>query len=195
MAVIYGLTDPRTGEVRYIGKANDAAKRLQGHLRDERRRQTPLYSWVRKLAGREPTPRLIVLEVCGADWREPERRLIATARARGDRILNLADGGDQPFCSAAVRSANGQRLVAKIREDDQFRRFWHLKRDLQRLLRDGLVANHTRAKMRAAAASMPLKFGTWAGLPDRDEDENGQPVGGYGRVKGNRYGAPIQALA
>lgn len=29
---IYALSDPRTGEVRYVGKANDPKGRLRGHL-------------------------------------------------------------------------------------------------------------------------------------------------------------------
>ncbi|MEG7747629.1 hypothetical protein U2065_14910, partial [Listeria monocytogenes] len=38
---------------------------------------------------------LKVLEVT-EEWEQAERRLIAEARERGERLLNLADGGDQP---------------------------------------------------------------------------------------------------
>jgi len=43
---IYALTDPSTGEVRYIGKANDPSARLKSHLMDSRRRNTPVYRWI-----------------------------------------------------------------------------------------------------------------------------------------------------
>ena len=110
---IYALTDPRTGAVRYIGKANDPAKRLKGHMRDARRRQTPVYAWINKLVRLGMAPGLLVLEADCADWRESERRLIAEARARGDRLLNVADGGDEPHCPPEVRKANSDRLNAR----------------------------------------------------------------------------------
>lgn len=111
---IYALLDPDDGAIRYIGKAVDAAKRLRGHLR-EHRRQSPLYSWIRKIgrAGKQP-----VLHIVGTVrhevWQEAERAAIALCRERGLPLLNLADGGDQPDCSAAVRAENG-RKVAKLR--------------------------------------------------------------------------------
>lgn len=35
LAKIYGLIDPLSGEIRYVGKANDPARRLRGHLREK----------------------------------------------------------------------------------------------------------------------------------------------------------------
>lgn len=108
-AEIYALIDPRDGAVRYIGKANDSAKRLMSHIRDSRResRRTPVYVWMRKLTKLGMVPGFTVLEVT-ADWKEVERRYIAEARARGDRLLNVADGGDEPYCPPEVRVANGR---------------------------------------------------------------------------------------
>ena len=107
-AEIYALCHPQTGEVRYIGKANDAQKRLKSHIRDSRTRKTPVYSWIRKLQSSGLAPSIRVLEVAD-DWIEAEKRLIALHR-EGGRLLNLADGGDEPFCSAETRSANGKRM-------------------------------------------------------------------------------------
>jgi hypothetical protein len=50
-AEIYGLLDPRDGKLRYIGKAVCAAKRLKSHLRDARKRDTPVYRWINELGG------------------------------------------------------------------------------------------------------------------------------------------------
>lgn len=107
-AIIYGLTCPDTGSIRYIGKANNLAKRLASHLRDARTRTTPVYCWITKLVSDGKRPGLVVLEDA-QDWVEAERRLIAVSRARGDRLLNVADGGDEPFCSTEVRAANARR--------------------------------------------------------------------------------------
>lgn len=109
MASIYGLTDPKTGEVRYIGKANDPEKRLAGHMRDMTRRNTPLYCWMRK----NGKPGLVVLSENCQDWKSEERRIIAEYRAASARLLNVADGGDEPFCSKDVRARNGAIVAAK----------------------------------------------------------------------------------
>lgn len=114
--VIYGLTDPRTGAVRYVGKANDAAKRLQTHIRDARRSKRPVNCWVRKLTGLGLAPGLIVLEEVDGDWRDAERRIIAQYRALGP-LLNVADGGDQPLCPSDVQRANALKMNAKRRAD------------------------------------------------------------------------------
>src|ERR1700753_3270619 len=96
---IYALRDPETNEIRYIGKANNSQARLKSHLRDARTRRTPVYSWINSLLRRGLSPDMIVLETCGPDvWKEREIALIAQYRAASSRLLNVADGGDEPFC-------------------------------------------------------------------------------------------------
>ena len=112
-AAIYELSHPVTLEVRYIGKANDPAARLKSHMRDARRRNTPLYCWVRRLRAEGLTPAMRVLEWV-EDWEKAEIRHIAERRAKGERLLNLADGGDEPHCPPEQRIKNGA-LVAKTR--------------------------------------------------------------------------------
>lgn len=114
-AEIYALLDPVTGETRYIGKANDARKRLATHLRDSRRRDTPVYRWIRKLASNGMIPALTVL--CATDdWQQAEKNEIAKARAAGFRLLNVAEGGNEPFCPLSVRQANGRANSKKMLE-------------------------------------------------------------------------------
>lgn len=161
LASIYGLYDKR-GNLRYIGKANDPAARLKSHMRDCRRRQTPLYSWIRK----HGLPVMQVLEADCADWRKAERRLIDEARQRGERLLNLADGGDEPHCPTEVRQRNGRNTAKAIHSDPLAKRVWDLKRQIGRALKDGYVRNAGRAKLRLAAAKRPELFGLWANLPD-----------------------------
>jgi hypothetical protein len=106
MASIYGLYDC-DGALRYIGKANDPAKRLKGHMRDRQRRRSPLYDWLNK----HGLPEMRVIEQDCADWCEAERRLITDARVRGEKLLNVADGGDEPHCPVEVRRRNGRHLA------------------------------------------------------------------------------------
>ncbi|WP_133255484.1 GIY-YIG nuclease family protein [Phenylobacterium soli] len=173
--MIYGLTDPVTGELRYIGKANDATQRFGSHLRDMDRRRTPLYDWMKKLRASGRSPALVIIEECAGDWREAERRLISEARARGARLLNVADGGDEPYCPPEVRSENGRRAVRRFlgkephgpgkltREDlvidtlEWMLRFW---RERDRPTRAAGVL----LKMRQCYAADPDAYGRWANV-------------------------------
>jgi len=191
MASIYGLYDV-DGNLRYIGKANNPRKRLMSHMRDARRRRTPLYDWINK----HGIPEMRVLESDCADWREAEKRLIAEARVNGARLLNVADGGDEPYCSPETRSANGRRmqshpaviaqrtkngrhLANMIAGDERLRRICDIRKRMGWALKRGMVPNTARVKMRLAAAKAPHIFGDWLNLPDREEMPDGSPVGSY----------------
>lgn len=130
---IYALTDPATGEIRYIGKANKPEARLKTHLRDAKRRSTPVYCWLRKLAAQGAQPVMRVLE-WSCDWVEAERRLIAQHREAGARLLNVAEGGNEPACSKAQRAINGAAAAAK-RNPDIWRYHRHLGSMLHYFLR------------------------------------------------------------
>lgn len=143
MVVIYGLFD-NEGNLRYIGKANNHHARLKSHMRDARRRNTPLYSWLRK----HGAPEMRVIRECGDDWRDAEREEIAHARARGERLLNLADGGDEPFCPPHIRAENGRRVAKSRTSTPKQKRFWELKQQLAVLLKRGYVSAATIEKMK-----------------------------------------------
>ena len=107
---IYGLYDPNTNELRYIGKANDSKKRLASHLRDARRRDYPVYRWINKLLSKNQLPIMKVLLVTDSEsWREDEKRIIKENRESGVKLLNVAEGGDEPYCSRETRAANGKK--------------------------------------------------------------------------------------
>lgn len=55
---------------------------------------------------------MVVLKSDSDDWRADEVRLISEAKANGARLLNVAEGGDEPFCSLEVRQANGRKVAA-----------------------------------------------------------------------------------
>lgn len=160
-ASIYGLLHPETGELRYIGKADDPGKRLATHMRDARRRKTPLYCWIRSLAA---APVMLVLESDCLDWPSAERSWIARAKVAGIRLLNLAEGGNQPSCPAHVRRANAVAMNASLDADPIRRRAWNLNRQLAAALRQGHLSDGARAKLRIAAAKRPDLFGRWASL-------------------------------
>lgn len=164
---IYGLVDPRTGQLRYVGKANDLASRLKSHLRDAKRRDTPVYRWIRKLLTQGVGPSIRLLEECTGDWREAERRIIAEYREAGT-LLNVADGGDEPFCAAQTRADNGRKNARAVHDDPYRRRVWELKQSIGLHLRwlkkrgDPVATDKFRMRMREIAARRPDICSEWA---------------------------------
>lgn len=92
---IYGLLDPRDGQIKYVGKTKDLAQRMKDHLKDAKRSNTPKNAWLLKLGRLDLCPEMIVLEeVSKAMWPEAERRWIADMRKRGIPLKNICDGGE-----------------------------------------------------------------------------------------------------
>jgi hypothetical protein len=160
---IYGLYD-KSGQLRYIGKANNPEKRLSSHMRDARRRDTPVYRWIRK----NGTPVMHILSQDCTDWRAEERRLIAEARASGHKLLNVAEGGDEPHCDIETRRANGKRLNDRIANDPKFAELREIKRRLMHHFRDPKISDErreiVRGRMRDLAEYNPRLFGAWKNL-------------------------------
>lgn len=91
---IYALTDPRDGQIRYIGKADDPTRRYVAHTKAVRQRNPYKEAWIRKLAGLGLQPGLQILEqVLIAQWSDRERFWIAHYRTLGARLTNLCEGG------------------------------------------------------------------------------------------------------
>jgi NUMOD3 motif len=94
---IYGLVDPRTGKLRYIGKTTCGSERLRVHVYGARsgRERTHTSHWIRQLLASGLCPRAIVLqelpaeELCAA-----EVRWIAAARHEGLQLTNITAGGE-----------------------------------------------------------------------------------------------------
>lgn len=91
---IYVLKDPRTEEIRYVGKADKPENRLQHHIKGSTPR-THKECWLFSLRQSGLRPVLEVLdEVPTTQWKFWEREYIRVFRALGFRLTNLSDGGD-----------------------------------------------------------------------------------------------------
>lgn len=84
---IYGLVDPETLELRYVGKTRVGMKRALAQHSARCR------NWIRKLKRRGLVQEVIVLEETN-DLNEAERRLISLFRRLGHPLTNVADGGE-----------------------------------------------------------------------------------------------------
>lgn len=157
---IYALCDPISGEIRYIGKANDPAKRFASHLHDSKRRKTPVYDWINKLNMQNAVPTMQVLASSVGDWRELEPLLIKQYLDDGARLLNLAKGGDEPYCSYEIRAMNAQKATKARVKNQMAARIYELKRCLSIYLAQGHGSTLAKDKIKTAALKRPDLFGT-----------------------------------
>lgn len=88
---IYALVDPRTNDVRYVGKTVEPERRHRRHC--ERPGNDGLRHWVWKLAGKGLAPTMVILGRCeDQEWEAAERAWIACFRLNG-RLYNIHEGG------------------------------------------------------------------------------------------------------
>lgn len=89
---IYGLCDPKTSELRFIGATVQPLKqRLAKHLQDEP--NASLAYWIKSLGRQHLVPEIFELEsVEPNNWREAHEYWIAYFRSVEADLLSLADG-------------------------------------------------------------------------------------------------------
>lgn len=179
-AYIYGLTDEH-GTVRYVGKSVDVARRLAQHL-SESDRQYPVYAWIRKQRRRNfPVGLVVLASALGPDWQPLEKTIIRQYREEGFKLLNVADGGDEPHmtleqrralgrkikCPLAVRQANGRKVFASIQADPIRAKLHRLKLRLSLDWQKGLLPDAVKSRLAEAAFMNPKSLGCFTRLATR----------------------------
>jgi hypothetical protein len=123
--LIYGLVDPRTSELRYVGKTTRSLpKRLSGHI--VRTNLTPKRHSSRWIAGVVKdglAPEIFEIERvrAGDDWQAAEQFWIAYFRAIGADLTNLANGGEGVGgvrLSAERRRELSERFKGRVFDDE-----------------------------------------------------------------------------
>jgi DNA-binding XRE family transcriptional regulator len=71
-ATIYGLVDPRTGELRYVGSTTlPVNQRLTSHMRDhDNKSPSPKEVWIRGLKEQGLRPQVVEIESCSVEYRD-----------------------------------------------------------------------------------------------------------------------------
>lgn len=107
---IYVLRDPRTGEIRYVGKASDPATRLKNHRKAAKHHRFHAARWVESLRKLGLSPVMEVIDAgCGDGHRAAECAWIAEHLRRGARLTNTSPGG------AGRRGPHKPETIEKIR--------------------------------------------------------------------------------
>lgn len=95
--LVYGLADPDSLDVRYIGKSSSGLRRpLQHGLPSQLKKTSYKTNWIRSLLTEGKTYRILVLQEVSsaAELADAERHWIREARGLGWRLTNLTDGGE-----------------------------------------------------------------------------------------------------
>lgn len=92
---IYTLSDPRTNEIRYVGKTNNPAQRLKAHMNNCRDKGTHKRNWIQSLRCLGLKPILeIIDEVPIESWQFWEQWWYQILKGWGFRLVNSTIGGD-----------------------------------------------------------------------------------------------------
>lgn len=91
---IYGLVDPETKEIRYIGKSIRPVERLANHCNEISNCHRS--HWIQSLKKKGLKPEMVILERIVGEWpwQESEKRWISYCRENGFDLVNNTDGGD-----------------------------------------------------------------------------------------------------
>ena len=90
---IYALIDPRSDEIRYIGKSVDPDMRYQQHLNESAVNNGKI-AWIEELQNEGHKPLLEILELTTEnEWAERERWWIKRGLEFGWNLLNIKSGG------------------------------------------------------------------------------------------------------
>lgn len=95
---IYGLKDPQTQKVRYIGRTRSLKTRMKGHLSKAKRKITHRDCWISSLMEKDLKPEMILLETLeDMSWSisyAVERSWISFMISTGHNLTNHHDRGE-----------------------------------------------------------------------------------------------------
>jgi hypothetical protein len=103
--LVYGLRDPLTRELRYVGMSRKGLSRARDHFKpcmvqkDYAKHNRHKAAWIKRLLDGGLKPEPFVIEALGSveELREAEQFWIAYFRAIGSRLTNKTKGGEGVF--------------------------------------------------------------------------------------------------
>lgn len=91
---IYGLCDPDSHELRYVGKTKHLRNRLTQHLNPNVKSGEGRARWIKSLLDSGKKPEIFTLEECQENgWQEAEKFWISYLKSIGCNLVNFSDGG------------------------------------------------------------------------------------------------------
>jgi hypothetical protein len=108
---IYGLVDPRDGQIKYIGKTNNLEKRLKAHLHENG--NTLKLNWLKHLKNLGLKPEIIELDIVPMNnWRFWENYWVDLFRSWGFVLKN----GDEPGAgTSSWNTESKQKVIDRLK--------------------------------------------------------------------------------
>jgi hypothetical protein len=148
-SLVYTLSDPRTGAIRYVGQTSRTLRcRLTEHIQDVKRSRRYSSNWIKSLGGLEPVIELVEICATQEDADEAEAFYIEYFRFLGFSLTNLTGGGKGTVKDVVV--------TEKMRE---LARTKNLGKKLSPETRAKISAARSGTKMPARSAETRAKMG------------------------------------
>ena len=115
--LIYTLSDPRTGDVRYVGKTRDAKARIRNHL--NKREHNHKGNWIESLRKLKLEPEVCFIdEVPTEEWSFWEQHWIQTFLGWGFPLTNMnAGGGEYARFTPELKVKHKASFTEEVRQD------------------------------------------------------------------------------
>ena len=115
---VYTLSDPRTGDVRYVGVTNNPRNRFNSHMRDNRA-SNHRTRWINSLVRDGLKPIMAIIDETDRDnWAQCEMMWIAHYRSIGCKLVNSTDGGEG--ATGYVHSEEQRRKIADTQRGKKY---------------------------------------------------------------------------
>lgn len=117
--VIYGLVDPFTNELRYVGQTVNGRQRLSVHIKSLNEKSHKA-NWIKSVLAKNGKPEWFIIEVVEKhELDEAECFWIAYFRSIGSRLTNATPGGEHPTHTAETKlkiSLSKQNISIETRQ-------------------------------------------------------------------------------
>ncbi len=151
-AFIYGLVDPVTRDIRYIGKSIRPKERLQNHMNEVSTCHRS--HWLQSLKKRSLKPELVILEeLTKSDrWQDCERKWIKYGNDSGWPLTNNTSGGDGvPDLPTETRKRISAVWIGRKHTKET-------RKKISESWKHRIVSDETKAKMSATHTGREIKW-------------------------------------
>lgn len=106
---IYGLQDPVTQQIRYVGKTKNPKMRFHNHMNPRHNEHTHKRNWINSLKELHLRPCMLILdEVSEDDWKFWEKYWIQQCIVWGFNLVNHTSGGEGSISGNSTSFKKGQ---------------------------------------------------------------------------------------
>lgn len=95
---IYTLSDPISGEIKYVGKSINPEDRYRKHISEAKnsKHNNHKINWLKSLSNKNLKPTLCIIDEIIGDWVWLEEYWISQFKTWGFNLVNSTDGGENP---------------------------------------------------------------------------------------------------